>query len=67
MVSNFYGTEIEIWAGFGLVGITEKKLGQLWGTFEVDFSCFQGHFFKNNFKNIVAFALKSCINEAEFF
>ena len=24
-VSNLYGTEIEIWAGFGLVGITEKK------------------------------------------
>ena len=22
--SNFYGTEIEIWAGFGPVGITEK-------------------------------------------
>ena len=25
LVSNFYGTEIEIWAGFGLVSITEKK------------------------------------------
>ena len=24
-VSNFYGTEIEIWAGFGPVGSTEKK------------------------------------------
>ena len=23
-VSNFYGTEIEIWAGFGPVGNTEK-------------------------------------------
>ena len=23
--SNFYGTEIEIWAGFGPVGRTEKK------------------------------------------
>ena len=23
--SNFYGTEIEIWAAFGLVGSTEKK------------------------------------------
>ena len=29
-VSNFYGTEIEIWAGFGLVGNTEKKkLGRI--------------------------------------
>ena len=26
-LSNFYGTEIEIWAGFGPVGITEKKIG----------------------------------------
>ena len=24
-VSNFYGTVIEIWAGFGPVGITDKK------------------------------------------
>ena len=23
-VGDFYGTRIEIWAGFGLVGITEK-------------------------------------------
>ena len=28
-VGDFYGTEIKIWAGFGSVGITEKKLGQL--------------------------------------
>ena len=27
MVSNFYETEIEIWAGFGPVGNTEKKIG----------------------------------------
>ena len=26
MVSNFYGTKIEIWAGFGPVGRTEKKI-----------------------------------------
>jgi hypothetical protein len=26
-VSNFYRTEIEIWAGFGPVGSTEKKIG----------------------------------------
>ena len=39
-MSNFYGTEIEIWAGFGLVGNTEKKLGQLWATFEGSFFMF---------------------------
>ena len=27
--SHFYGTEYEIWAGFGPVGNTEKKIGQL--------------------------------------
>ena len=34
-VSNFYGTEIEIWAGFGPVGSTEKKIGSIkrWGRF----------------------------------
>ena len=26
-VSKFYGTEVKICAGFGLVGNTEKKLG----------------------------------------
>ena len=27
----FYGTGIEIWAGFGPVGVTKKKdLGRLW-------------------------------------
>ena len=25
MVGDFYGTRIEIWAGFGPVGITENK------------------------------------------
>ena len=29
VVCNFYGTEIEILAGFGPVGNTEKKLGRL--------------------------------------
>ena len=28
-VSNFYGTENEIWAGFGPVGSTEKKIRQI--------------------------------------
>ena len=30
-MSNFYGTEIEIWAGFGPVGNTEKKFGADYG------------------------------------
>ena len=42
-VSNFYGTEIEIWAGFGPVGNTEKKN---WANNEqllrAVFSCFHG-------------------------
>ena len=40
---HFYGRENVIWAGFGPVGNTEKKmLGQLWATFEAYFSCFHG-------------------------
>ena len=31
--SNFYGTGIEIWAGFGPVGNTEKKLGPIMSNF----------------------------------
>ena len=39
-------TENEIWAGFGLVGNTEKKkLGQLRATFEASFFMFSGAFF----------------------
>ena len=30
-MSNLYGTEIEIWAGFGPVGNTEKKI---WADYE---------------------------------
>ena len=41
-VSHFDGTEIEIWAGFGLVGNTEKKLGRLGATFESGFFMFSG-------------------------
>ena len=37
-VSNFYGTEIKIWAGFGSVGNTEKKIGP-------KMSNFRGRFF----------------------
>ena len=31
--SNFYGTEIEIWAGFGPVGSNEKHLGPIMSNF----------------------------------
>ena len=47
-MSNFYGTEIKIWAGFGLVGNTEKKS---WADYEqllrVVFSSFHGKTKKN--------------------
>ena len=47
-VSNFYGTEIKIWAGFGPVGNTEKNLGPIMSNFEVVFFCvFRG---ENKFK-----------------
>ena len=40
-VSNFHGTEIDIWAGFGPVGNTEiKNLSQLQATFEGGFFMF---------------------------
>jgi hypothetical protein len=32
-VSNFYGTEIEIWAGFEPDGSTEKKFGPIMSNF----------------------------------
>jgi hypothetical protein len=52
-VSNFHGTEIEIWAGFGLVGNTEKKIGTDYEhLLRAVFSCFY------SFLNIVASALK---------
>ena len=45
-VSNFDGTKIKIWAGFGLVGITEKKN---WADYEqllrAFFSCFHWQIF----------------------
>ena len=62
-VSNFYGTEIEIWAGFGPVGNTETKIGVDYEQIlRAVFSCFHGQ--KNGlifFENILASALKSCI------
>ena len=57
-MNNFYGTDIEIWAGFGPVGNTETN----WANYEqllmAVFLCFHG---QNCFKNILASALKSCI------
>ena len=42
-MSNFYGTEIEIWAGFGPVGNTEKKIGADYEQLlKSVFSCSQG-------------------------
>ena len=60
-MGDFYGTGIAIWAGFGPVGITEKKI---WTDYEQHFrpvfSSFHGQ--KKRKKNIVvASALKSCI------
>ena len=44
--SNFCGTEMEIWAGFGTVGSTEKKN---WADYEhflsAVFSCFREQYF----------------------
>ena len=58
-MSIFYGTEIEIWAGFRPIGCIEEKnwvdYVQLLGQF---FNVFMG---KKIFKNIVVSALKSCI------
>ena len=43
-MGDFYGTGIEIWAGFGPIGSTEKKC--VWADYEqllrVFFLCFQG-------------------------
>ena len=38
--SNFYGTEIEIWAGFGPVDSTYWIMGWLWATLAGSFSMF---------------------------
>ena len=48
-VSTSYGIEIEISAGFGPVGIIEKKMGRLLATKSV-LSCFQGQKFIYFFK-----------------
>ena len=67
VVSNFYGIEIEIWAGFGMVGNTGKELGRLWATFEGGFFMFSWAKHLFYFLNIVASALKSSIKWSYFF
>ena len=61
-MGDFYGIGIEIWAGFGPVGITEKR--KIWADYEhffrPFFSSVSGQIIQTD-KNIVAFALKSCI------
>ena len=56
VASNFYGTEIEIWDGFGPVGSNEKKI---WAEYKqllrAVFLCFHGQ------KIFVASTLKSCM------
>ena len=51
-MGDFYGTGIEIWARYGRVGITEKKLGQLSATFEAGFFMFS--WAKKNSKSFFA-------------
>ena len=60
-MEDFYGTGIEIWAGFGPVGFTDKKA---WANYEELFRLVFSSFDvqkKTNLKNNVASALKSCI------
>ena len=59
---NFYGTEIEIWAGFGPVGNTEKKIGADYEQLlRVFFHVFRGEKIIICFNNIEASPLKSII------
>ena len=46
MVTNFYGTEIEIWAGFGPLGNTDKNI---WADYEQLFkTTISSHFLSPN-------------------
>ena len=61
-MGDFHGTGIEIWAGFGPVGIAEKR--KIWADYEqlfrlVFFQIFIGK--KKRKKNIVGSTLKSYI------
>ena len=44
--SHFYGTEYEIWADFGPVGNTEKKIAA------VKYATFEGEFFMFSLANL---------------
>ena len=58
-MGDFYGTRIEIWAGFGPVGTTEKKIGSIMSNFSGRFfDVFMGKKKFKKIKNILAFALK---------
>ena len=61
-MGDFYGTGIEIWTGFGPVGITERKkiLADYEQLLRLFFLCFHGQK-KMKIKNIVASKLKSYI------
>jgi hypothetical protein len=39
-VGNFFGKRIEIWAGFGPVGVAEKKIGLIMSNFLAIFLMF---------------------------
>ena len=65
-MGDFYGTGIEIWAGFGQIGSTELKV---WADYEqllrVVFPCFKGQNKCQTFlKSIVGSALKYCIKRS---
>ena len=70
-MGDFCETGIEIWAGFGPIGSTEKKGSWL---IMSHFGLVGGFFMSSGakkilefFKNIVASALKSCIKLSYFF
>ena len=63
MVGDFNVTGIEIWAGFGPVGITGKKEIRADNEqfFKPVFSSFHGQKILDKIKNILVSALQSCI------
>ena len=63
-MGDFYGTGIEIWTGFGLIGSTEKKGSRpIMSNFCLWFF-FRGKKMLNFFKNNGASALRSCIKSS---
>ena len=63
-VSNFYGTEIEIWSGFGPDGNTGKNFGPIMSNIWEFFHVFMGKR-KLVKQNNVASALKIALNESK--